>query len=340
MTDITAARVVPYDLPLRRPWRMAGAEVDRRRGWLVLVECRDGTRGVGDYVLPPTQQKAVRPTPLEALVRRLPGRDLDAALAALPDQPGAGWAVECALMDALARHRGQPLRHLLDKSAPARVAVNGVAEIDGVPDAVAAGFGVVKIKVGRHPPAEEAAALAALALPEGARLRLDANRAWTWDQAKRFIDAVAELPVESLEEPLRDPTLGDLAALQERSPIDIALDESLVDFSMADILTKRPVRRLVLKPAGVGGLRAAFRLSVAARSGGLTCVVTSALDSAVGVTAAAHLAAAVDASGLAHGVSTAGWLAEDVAEAPVIENGLMDLGEESGLGLSLAGKFA
>ncbi len=341
MGEITASRVIAYDLPLLRPWRMAGAEVSRRRGWLVVVDCRDGSRGIGDYVLPPTAHaKAARPGSLETLSRRLVGRSPESALAALPAQPGALWAVECALLDALAQSRGQSLRHLLDKAAPGRVAVNAVAETDGVTAAIAQGYRVIKIKVGRGAPAEEAEALAALDLPEGVRLRLDANRAWSWEQAKRFLDAVAELPVESLEEPLRDPTLGDLAALQERSPIDLALDESLGSFSLADILTKRPVRRLVLKPAGLGGLRASFRLSVAARAGGMTCVVTSALDSAVGVTAAAHLAAAVEGGAVAHGLSTAQWLAEDVAVAPAIENGWMDLGEAPGLGLTLLGDQA
>jgi L-alanine-DL-glutamate epimerase-like enolase superfamily enzyme len=90
----------------------------------------------------------------------------------------------------------------------------------------------------------------------------------------------------------------------------------------------------VLKPAGLGGLRASHALAGRARAAGMTCVATTALDSAVGVAAAAHLAAAVDFGGLAHGLSTADWLARDVAQPLVVRAGWMDLGGTIGLGVT------
>lgn len=61
-------------------------------------------------------------------------------------------------------------------------------------------------------------------------------------------------------------------------------------------------------------------------------VFTSVVDSAVGVSAAAHLAAAV-APGLAHGLATLDWLAADVAPAPPRRDGRLWLGTAPGLGV-------
>lgn len=333
MTRIVATRVRPYRLPFTRPWRMAGVEIDRRFGWLVEIETSGGIRGFGDYApLPLSAQGQATDGGLAERANALLGADVAEALDGLAaDTPAS--ALECALLDALARQRGVPLRRLLAERAADRVEVNAVAELAGVGDAVAAGFRVVKLKVGRGKPEAEAAALRALPIPDGVRLRLDANCAWPWDDAVRFIDAVAGLPIESLEEPLAQPTLERLAELQSRTAIEIALDESLPHVDWQAVTERRPVHRIVLKPAATGGLRKSFDLARQARIAGLTCVITSALDSAIGVRAAAHLAAAVGAPGVAHGLSTSEWFAEDLAEPLPIADGWMALGGQPGLGI-------
>lgn len=300
----------------------------------MVLATQDGDKGVGDYVLPPPQESpADEAAMLSGIAGRLVGRDAAQALADFAVTRPASWAVECALLDLVSRSRGVPLCQWLDAGAAASIAVNAVAEMDGVAAAIAAGYPVTKMKVGRSAPEEEAAMLHRLALPDGLSLRLDANRAWTWSQASGFLDAVADLPIDSLEEPLRDPSLDSLARLQAGTSIALAIDESLPLFGAEEILARVPVRRLVLKAATGGGLRAGYRLAVRARAAGMTCVVTSALDSAVGVAASAHLAAAAGSPGLAHGLSTAEWLAEDVAKPLPVERGRMTLASCLGLGV-------
>ena len=92
------------------------------------------------------------------------------------------------------------------------------------------------------------------------------------------------------------------------------------------------MRRLVLKPARIGGIRATLALAAAAKAAGMDVVVTSVVDSAVGVAAAAHVAAAL--GGPAHGLATSAWLAADVAAPPAIVAGRLQLAELPGLGLS------
>jgi len=138
-----------------------------------------------------------------------------------------------------------------------------------------------------------------------------------------------------LEEPLAAPDMATLAALQTATPFALALDESLLTFTAADILARPGVQRLVLKPMWLGGLRASLDLARRAQDAGMDCVVTTSLDSAIGCHAALHLAAAVDAtqSAVSHGLATSHWLARDVAPPPRVHNAQLAPGAEPGLGI-------
>jgi len=97
------------------------------------------------------------------------------------------------------------------------------------------------------------------------------------------------------------------------------------------VFNQPPVRRVVLKPMVQGGLVPALALARRAREAGVECVVTTTVDSAVGVTAALHLAAAV-ANDLAHGLATSAWLESDVGNPPQPTGGVLRLADRPGLG--------
>ena len=87
----------------------------------------------------------------------------------------------------------------------------------------------------------------------------------------------------------------------------------------------------MIKPTRCGGLLPAFLLAQRALAAGLDCVVTSSVESACGVTAAAHLAAAIG-NQLAHGLATSQWLAADTGAPPLIVDGRLLLPLATGLG--------
>lgn len=345
-TPIVRCELLPYHLPLRREWRSARGAIRHRNGWLVrLFDARDRT-GLGDSAPLPeagTELPERAGQALRLLARALPGLTPPQALGALPaGPPAARAALEAALLDLQAQTAGLPLRRLLDAGAPDRVRVNAaLGPLDAGARARAAaaaghGFTVLKLKVGLAPVTEELAALARIAagLPPGATLRLDANGAWNEPAAAAFIAGCRALPVESLEEPLRHPDPERLARLQGDAGFPLALDESLAGGTPPVPL---PVRRLVLKPATLGGLRPALALAAQARAAGCECVVTTTLESAVGAWAAAQLAAAVDpASRRAHGLATGAWFARDLAPAPSPAAGWLSLPSAPGLGVAVA----
>jgi o-succinylbenzoate synthase len=282
---------------------------------------------------------------LSGFLPTLTGLTADAALAALPAPgdcpPAARCGLETSLLDLSARQAGLPLSRYLEPRAASEVAVNAsLGALDsGSSDRLPglAGYSVVKLKVGIRPVVDELAELYRLAtvLPTTTRLRLDANRAWSLDAARRFIEGLAGLPVESLEEPLAHPTLPLLSELQRRAAFPIAVDESITHLDIASLLRQASVRRLVLKPMVLGGLLPALALSRQALDAGLKALITTTVDSAVGCWAAVHLAAALDQDrpGPCHGLATSDWLLQDVAPPPIIDQGIIHIGEQSGLAI-------
>ena len=344
-----------YRLPLRSPWLTAGAGVGERCGWLLCLQDDSGRRGYGDCTPLPGCVGESATAALQALRSLLPpliGLTAKAALGRLEPgsdcpTPAARCAVETALLDLLAQGAGVPLAAYLNgarrtttgSGPPPRIRLNAACgSLRGVCDkdlraACRAGFEVLKLKVGVLAADEEISLLQQVAalLPPHCRLRLDANRAWPEAVATRFLQACADLPIEMLEEPLATPDIDRLQALQDSTTIAIAVDESVGCLDRQALVERRAVRRLVLKPPRHGGLLPALALARHASSAGVECIITSSLDSACGVTAAAHLAAAVD-NGLAHGLATSTWLREDTGSPPVVGGGQLLLDASPGLG--------
>lgn len=329
----------PYAVAFARPWKSARGTTTRRTGWIIRARDAGGATGWGECAPLPgagTESGSKAAAALQAAVERLPGMTADAALSACPgrDTPAARFGVEGALLDLLARRAGLPLYRYLAPAAPGTVAVNafGGALDDGLPERLAAareaGFSVVKLKLATRPRAEELAALEQAAAGSGGESwRLDVNRGWDLAGARAAWARMNGLPLEAVEEPASDADAAALADLQARANFAVALDESLGQWPQDAPL---PVRRQVLKPMVVGGPGAV--LGLAARPGAES-VVTSSVETAVGLWHAAHLAAALD-NGLAHGLDTGPWLRDLMGPALPIRAGTLRLGPEAGLGWS------
>lgn len=154
------------------------------------------------------------------------------------------------------------------------------------------------------------------ALGPAGRIRVDANAAWDVDTA---VAALAVLDraaggLEYAEQPV--PTVADLAALRRRTYVPVAADESVR--RSADplaVAAQHAADVVVLKVQPLGGVRAALEL---AERIGLPVVVSSALESSVGLAAGLALAAALPELPYACGLGTAALLAADVVAEPLL----------------------
>jgi o-succinylbenzoate synthase len=290
---------------------------------------------------------------LSGLARVLIGREiedleklLDLVEELAPDVPAARAAVDIALFDLAARAQGIGVAALLAVSdrPRVRVEVNALVYAEKpetiareASAAVAEGYRTVKIKVGALALELDEARVAAVrdAVGSEARIRLDANGGWKEREAEDAIARLAPYRIELLEQPVEARDLGGLARLSARSPIPIAADEALAGgYAVDEIFTRDAASVLVLKPAALGGLRASQRIAARARAAGWGVVVTSALDSAVGLAAALQLAAALPGPHLAAGLATGALLDRDLAKAPTPSRGTLTMPDEPGIGVA------
>jgi len=184
----------------------------------------------------------------------------------------------------------------------------------------AAGCRTAKIKVAdpRVDLAADADRVAAVrdALGPGGRIRIDANAAWTVPQALIAIEVLdaAAGGLEYVEQPCA--ALADLAMVRSSVRPPIAADESIRRATdPARVALAGAADIAVIKVAPLGGVRAALRIAAAA---GLPVVVSSAVDSSVGLAAGLALAAALPALPYACGLGTATLLTADVTSGSLV----------------------
>lgn len=182
----------------------------------------------------------------------------------------------------------------------------------------ASGCATAKVKVA-EPGQDHGADLARVeavrdALGPAGRLRVDANGAWDVDTATRRLTDLDRFALEYAEQPVA--TLDEMAALRRRVDVAVAADESvrtaddplrIAGLEAADIV--------VLKVQPLGGVRTALAVAEAA---GLPVVVSSAVETSVGLAAGVALAAALPELPYACGLGTATLLDGDVVDDPLV----------------------
>jgi len=155
--------------------------------------------------------------------------------------------------------------------------------------------------------------------PEG-RIRVDANGLWNVDEAEHAIHSLTEFDLEYVEQPCE--SIAELAEIRARTAylgVPIAADESVrkADDPL-EVARAGAADILVIKAQPLGGIRAA--LSIIGQTG-LPVVVSSALDTSIGISMGAHLAAAVPGLYFDCGLGTASLLAADVTTEPLVPAG-------------------
>ncbi len=300
------------------PWRRTLAAGDARsrwtsrHGWLIVVE-HDGVRGIGEC------------SPLPGFAPASSGLAPRSAAPSFAGTPAAAmrFALETAALDALARRRGISLAAALVDRPATRVPINAlVNDATSAAAAVARGIDTLKVKVGpivsaasdAIVTAPRAALDAIVAAAPSARLRLDANQTWPPDEVDARLHALADLPIEYVEEPTVgigpwlarsvDARADDAKALAgavhdraARLRLPMALDESLAapdrDDWLDRALASGAIAALILKPTILGGFAACAALAARARAHGVAAIVTHALEGPVGTAACASLALAL-----------------------------------------------
>ena len=290
-------------LRFREPMRTAFGVLEAREAVELTIDDGDSPPGRGEAApLEPYDGVpiAVVEAALEAYrpvlerVAELGGAGVLDACRTIADIPQALAAVDIALWDRAGRREGRPVCELLAGSPATSVAVNatiGAEDRAGAAGAAAraaaAGYGCLKLKVGVGDDAGRVAAVRAAAGP-GVDLRLDANGAWTVEEAIATIEALAPAGLELVEEPVHGA--ASIAEVRRAVPVRVAMDESAAEPGALASGAADAVCLKVSRCGGISGLLAAAQL---VRATGAEPYVASSFDGPIGIAAALHAAAAL-----------------------------------------------
>lgn len=245
--------------------------------------------------------------------------------------PFARCALDVAAWDLYAKRKGKKLYELLQldpKQIPTTNFTIGIASIEQmVAKMKEVDWPVYKIKLGTDHDLE---IIRELRRHTNAVFRIDANCAWTADQAIAYSEELARLGVEFMEQPLAKDDLEGMKELYQHSRLTVIADESCI--TEADVeKCKGFFHGVNVKLMKAGGITPALRMLGEARSYGMKTMIGCMTESSVGITAIAHIAPLLDYVDM----DGAMLLSQDIAKGVVITPERVIFPEGSGIGAEL-----
>ncbi len=351
---ITAVEAIPFVVPYTRTPRFASGSVDSADNVLVRVHSDAGLIGQAEaqprpYTYAETQTSIVAAvggqlnealTGIDPLRIELVGE----RCAAVAGNHVARGAVDLAVWDLVGQILGSPCHtllggfaddvaaaHMVSLGEPAAMAAEAVAISDRL------GVRTFKVKVGRDP-AVDVAAVGAIrdALPD-ADLYVDANRGWSYDDAVRAGDQLADLGVRAIEEPISIEDRAGRRRLADRWVVPLVGDESCISLAHVDRALEEGAVRMVSVKTARTGFTESRRIVDLCLARNVPVVVGSQYEGALGAIATIAFAAAFAATaGRPAEVTNFLDLADDlVLTAPEIRAGRATASTTPGLGVEI-----
>lgn len=300
-------------VPLITPFKTALRTVECVEDVIVILETDTGHRGYGNAPATAAITGDTHGSVIEVIrtlfAPLLIGRDVQdlnrltrEIQGALVNNFSAKAAVEIALYDLFAQLHEAPLYRVLGGggnglTTDITVSVDYIDKmVADAERAVERGFEILKLKVGKDIRLDMERVKAVYAAVEGrARLRLDANQGWNPKQAVQAIRKLEEAGVvlELVEQPVHARDLEGMRYIAERVQTPIMADESVFGpLDALDVIQRRAADIVNIKLMKTGGISNAIRIADIASIYNVECMMGCMLETSIGVSAAAHVAAA------------------------------------------------
>ena len=318
---IKAIETFLVTLPFRFSFGHSLATRAQSTNLFVRVTLSDGTQGYGegvprDYVTGESAEASqmlleeqfapllngMDVSDVTAVIETLKHTFLDLGLDTHPR--GAAWcALELAVLDATSKAHGRTVADCLGPIVQQRIRYGGVIPFGGKNATLgmllfyrAYGFKTVKVKVGKDLATDVAKVkLARKIMGEDAIVRVDANCAWTVDQALQAAEAFAPYRVASYEQPVDPKDLAGMKKITANVEAQVLADESLCTIAQAEMLAREKIcSAFNVRISKVGGLLAAQRMVDIAREHGIKCHLGAQVGESGILSAAARTFAVVN----------------------------------------------
>lgn len=227
--------------------------------------------------------------------------DLEVLFQELTEFPSIQFGLEMALKSLQSEH---PFVLFPSKFTQSEddIAINGLIWMgteafmkQQIKDKIEAGFTCIKMKIGAIDFQTEINLLKSIRkefTSKDIELRVDANGAFSTSEALQKLKILSHLEIHSIEQPIKQGQIEEMAKLCEQTPLPIALDEELIGvFTVTEkqkILQTIKPQYIILKPSLVGGFKGSDEWIDVAEKNNIGWWITSALESNVGLNAIAQ----------------------------------------------------
>ena len=310
---IKEIKIGTVSIPLKRPFETALRQVHSAEDVIVKVIADTGEVGYGNA--PPTavitgdSQDSIISAIRRTIGPKLIGMDVDnleeimtTIDTAMLHNSSAKAALDIAVHDLFGKRHGLPLYKLFGgyrsvMTTDLTISVNAPEEmVEDCREALAAGYTALKIKVGTDAALDlkRVQAIRA-AMGYDVKLRLDANQGWTPKEAVRTIRRLEDsgLDIELIEQPVKAHDFTGLKYVTDHVETDIMADEAAFGpYEVFQLLAMAACDLINIKLMKAGGLHNAIKIAHLAETAGIQCMMGCMLESKVGITAAASMAAA------------------------------------------------
>lgn len=299
-------------IPLKKPFKTALREVNSAEDIIVKVVADSGEIGFGNA--PPTavitgdSQVSIVAAIRETLAPRIVGMDVENLEGimttldrAMLHNSSAKAALDIAVHDLFGKRFGLPLYKFFGGfrtrlETDLTISLNAPEEmVRDALEAIAEGYTALKLKVGNDPMLDrERVHAIRSAVGKDVKIRLDANQGWNAKEAVRIIRGFEAdgLDIELIEQPVKAHDVAGLKYVTDRVETEIMADESAFGtFEVFELLSLRACDLINIKLMKAGGLHNAIKIAHFAETMDVGCMMGCMLESKVGITAAASIAA-------------------------------------------------
>ncbi|GAA4270414.1 o-succinylbenzoate synthase [Hyunsoonleella aestuarii] len=198
-----------------------------------------------------------------------------------------------------------------------------------IKEKIEAGFNCIKMKIGALDFGTEIGLLKAIRkefCSKDIELRVDANGAFSYDEALEKLKILSGFELHSVEQPIKQGQIDEMATLCSKTPLPIALDEELIGvFSVTkkkELLQTINPQYIILKPSLVGGFSGSEEWIELAESGKIPWWITSALESNIGLSAIAQFTYKKE-SNMTQGLGTGSLFTNNFVSPLEVESGTL-----------------
>lgn len=323
-----------YILDFKRPSGTSRGVLKQKETWILIIEDAD-RRGIGECGILRGLSIDDKPDYEDKLkwVCQHIDKGLEFLLDQLLEYPSIQFGLEIAFKSLLSQNNFNlfPSEFTTGKAS---ISINGLIWMgdrvfmkEQIDEKLASGFSCIKMKIGAINFEEELKLLDFIRSnydKNTIELRVDANGAFSYQEALDKLTALSVYDLHSIEQPIKQGQMDEMATLCRESPLPIALDEELI--GVFNVTKKQKLLQIIkphyiiLKPSLVGGFRGSLEWIELAEKLKIGWWITSALESNIGLNAIAQFTYTLH-NPLPQGLGTGGLYTNNFDSPLVVNNG-------------------